>query len=164
VLKNIPPTADIILMTDHNHRLDLVLDYYSASGTPESPLPNARNAFANLLARLQLVDTFRHLHPKTREYTRIDKAHGQLISKSRIDGIFISAHLVTGQDRALINAKHISPLTKTSAHSARCTSPHEHQATHLQLPTQTQAPPQNQNPCPGVITLRFKPKYDTRTN
>lgn len=112
VLKDIPPTADIILMTDHNHRLDPVLDYYSASGTPESPLPNARNAFANLLARLQLVDTFRHLHPKTREYTRIHKAHGQLISKSRIDGIFISAHLVTGQDRALINAKHIPPTDK----------------------------------------------------
>ena len=110
---SITPSTDIILMADHNHRIHPSLDYHSAAGKADTPLPAARAAFTLLLTKLQLVDSYRTLHPHTREYTRADIQHGATISRSRIDGIFINAHLVTGKERALTSATHIPPTDKS---------------------------------------------------
>ena len=67
---NITPSTDIILMADHPHRIDPNLDYHSAADKADTPRLASCAASNLLLAKLQLVDTFRTLHPHTREYTR----------------------------------------------------------------------------------------------
>ena len=66
---NITPSTDIFLMADHNHRINLNLDYHSAANKADTLLPASRASFNLLLAKLQLVDTFRILHPHTRAPT-----------------------------------------------------------------------------------------------
>ena len=73
-----------------------------------------RSSYASLPNKHALQDTFRHLHPNKREYTRNHIAHGVTLSKSRIDGIFISralledhTHSQESNYRRLTEAKHI---------------------------------------------------------
>jgi len=83
-----------------HHYINPALDYYSPArpaGATGAPTANhapsndgGRSSYASLLNKHALQDTFRHLHPNKREYTRNHIAHGVTLSKSRIDGIFIS--------------------------------------------------------------------------
>ena len=73
-----------------------------------------RSSYASLLNKHALQDTFRHLHRNKREYTRNHIAHGVTLSKSRIDGIFISralledhTHSQESNYRRLTESKHI---------------------------------------------------------
>jgi exonuclease III len=127
VIENLSNNHELILLSDHNHYIAPQLDYYSSPARPTAiagaPAPPAqastnneagRKLYASLLNKYSLQDTFRHLHPNEREYTRNNTAYGVILSKSRIDGIFISRALLEDHTRSeqsnyrcLTEAKHI---------------------------------------------------------
>jgi len=116
VMRTLPASHDIVLLSDHNHCISPALDYFSSKGAATGTTNHeaSRRAFATLLAQHTLYDTYRHLHPNKREYTRKNIAYGEVLSKSCIDGIFVTQSLLDDHAptqrsncRRLIEAKHI---------------------------------------------------------
>ena len=147
-LPSVKVVQDTILLSDFNHEQNTLQDYlsYTDPGAPRAQRhPTGARAFASLLHTYSLADTFRTRYPLKREYTRLAswKQAGVTtpLSKARLDGCFVSTHLLTNSAPAVHDVRHIQPSADQleslrqlqEAGTTKTVSWSDHSAVHLDI-------------------------------